>query len=337
MFPTQMAPKSRAQQIRPVEKHTEFTKDCQYYKVLDVPQNATTQMIRSSYFRLAKKFHPDVVSGEQRATNEKEFATLTEAYDVLSNTATRSSYDGFLMKTEKPKNAAEVSRNMSILLSKDILAEVKKSTLTKSPAPIERTQFVSREKMKIAPRADESEANVAEVTVPFMQAIVGQIQHVNLRLSASCVSCRKSVRHNCIACHGTGVIPVEKSLPIRIPSGVTDGQILTIQHPDKSGELKVRVKVEKHSLFVRDKLDILSTVNVPWLTGLLGGEITVKTIYGDIVPVSIRPGTNSHTTIRLEKMGVRSLHETGDHIVIVKIMMPNILSEQQKKLLLQYF
>lgn len=83
---------------------------------------------------------------------------------------------------------------------------------------------------------------------------------------------------------------------------------LIIPHPHKSDELKIRVKDEKHSLSVRDKLDILSTTNVPWLVGLLGG---------DIVPLSLRPDTISHTMIRLEKMDVKSLHEIGDHIVIV--------------------
>lgn len=74
-------------------------------------------------------------------------------------------------------------------------------------------------------------------------------------------------------------------------------------HPDKSGELKVRVKVKKES------------ANVPWMVGLLDGNITVETIHSDIVPVIIRPGKN--TTIRLGKMVVKSLHGIGDHNMIV--------------------
>lgn len=350
VFTNQLTAFKKPHQVRSGTKQLEFDSNCQYYSILDIRPDATIQSIRSSYFRLAKKFHPDAFPVERSADADQQFAKLTEAYEVLSDPMMRREYDKFLLKTEKPKTTAEVSSKMAILLSNDILSELSKTT--KLVPKMETTTVVSAPTAAIratnaavrapnanarAPKVEHMEPEV-EIMVPFMQAITGQIHHANLRLSSSCPSCKQNNRRGCITCRGTGHIPVEKVVPIRIPWAVEDGKILTVKHPvEGKDKLKIRVKIDHHPFYVRDKLDILATTKIPWLVGLLGGEITVKNVYGEIIPVSIRPGTDSHTTIRLTGKGVKSTDATGDHLVIVKIIMPEKLSEQQKRILLQFF
>lgn len=332
IVPTKLPAAKKPQEIRSIPTQSQFDVNCQYYNLLEVRPDATIQAIRSSYFRLAKKSHPDALAVEESAEVDQQFAKLTEAYHALCDPAIRREYDRFLIRTEKPKNVAEVSSKMAILLSDQILAEVSKTNklvpkVKKAPAA-----------GIIAMNQEKPEPEMEEISVPFMQAITGQIHHVNLRFSSSCPSCQKSNRRNCTICHGSGLIPIEKMVPIRIPWAVDNGQVLTVKHPMSGREnLKIRIKIEPHPHFVRDKLDIVSTAKIPWLVGLLGGQITVKNVYGDIIPVSIEAGTDSHTTIRLAGKGVKSTEATGDHLVIVKIVMPAKLSEQQKKILLQYF
>lgn len=322
----------------------EFDVNCRYYNLLDVNPDATVQAIRSAYYRLAKKFHPDAFYVKRTADADQQFAKITEAYEVLSDSTLRQDYDRFLSKTDKPKPTSEpeVASKIAFLLSNDLLSEVSK--IAKSIPKIEKAiggAVTQNMKVKFIPKVEQVKPDIdstVEIQVPFMQAISEQIHHASLRFSSHCPSCSKSNRRGCTVCHGSGHIPVEKVVPIRIPGAVNNGEILTIKHPvDPKESLKIRVKVEKHSHFVRDKLDIVTTTKIPWLIGLLGGDITVKTVYGEIVPVSIRPGTDSHTTIRLAGKGVKSAEGSGDHIVVVKIIMPEKLSQQQKKILLQFF
>lgn len=330
VFPNQLTPFKKPNYV--AAKQMDFDSNCHYYNQLDVGSDATVQAIRSAYFRLAKKFHPDAFYVERNADTDKQFAKLTEAYEVLSDPTMRQEYDKFLLKTERPKTTAEVSTKMASLLGNDILSEVGRTA--KLVPRMEKAPSVAAPKVQQI-KNDQSEV---EVLVPFMQAITGQIHHANLRFNSFCPSCQKSNRRGCIVCHGSGHIPVEKVIPIRIPWAVEDGQILTLKHPiEGRDKLKIRIKIEKHPHFVRNKLDVLTTTKIPWLVGLLGGEVTVKNVYGEIIPVSIRPGTDSHTTIRLAGKGVKSTDATGDHLVNVKIVMPDKLSEQQKRILLQYF
>lgn len=64
-----------------------------YYKILGVPRDASTEEIKRSYRRLARKYHPDMNPGDKSA--EERFKDIGEAYNVLSDSAKRSQYDQF--------------------------------------------------------------------------------------------------------------------------------------------------------------------------------------------------------------------------------------------------
>lgn len=142
VFPNQLTAFKKPHQIQSGTKLFEFDGTCQYYSLFDIRPDATIQSIRSSYFRLARKFHPDAFPVERSADADQQFAKLTEAYEVLSDPIRRREYDKFLLKTEKPKNTADVSWKMEILLSNDIVSKLPKNT--KWVPKMEATNAVAR-------------------------------------------------------------------------------------------------------------------------------------------------------------------------------------------------
>jgi DnaJ-class molecular chaperone len=121
---------------------------------------------------------------------------------------------------------------------------------------------------------------------------------------------------------------------ITVPEGAEDGKTLRLRglggaglRGGKPGDLLVRVRLNDDPRFERKGNDVYSDVDVPVVTAVLGGKVTLHTLRGD-VKLTIPPGSSSGKLLRLKGQGIRG----GDHVARVMIVLPEHLTEEQKRL-----
>ncbi|MFZ2226444.1 MAG: molecular chaperone DnaJ [Candidatus Moraniibacteriota bacterium] len=145
----------------------------------------------------------------------------------------------------------------------------------------------------------------------------------------------------CAQCGGDGRTMEEHRLEIDIPAGIDNNQTLSMSgageagsRGGRAGDLFINVHVKPHKLFVRKGQDILSSVEIPFSTSALGGEVIIETIEGRLT-LKIPSGTQSGEQFRVKGKGVPDLHSgvRGNQIVKVIVRTPKKLSREQKELL----
>jgi molecular chaperone DnaJ len=142
----------------------------------------------------------------------------------------------------------------------------------------------------------------------------------------------------CGECRGSGLQKIKKTLSVNIPAGVENGNSLRLHGQGeavkggKPGDLFIRLRVKEDARFVRDGFNIHSEVKIGFITAALGGAVEVETVDGK-VELKIPAGTSSHTEFRLRGKGVVYNRGRGDHLVLVKILVPKNLSRKQRQLI----
>ncbi|MCQ2609285.1 MAG: hypothetical protein MJ151_00605 [Lachnospiraceae bacterium] len=153
------------------------------------------------------------------------------------------------------------------------------------------------------------------------------------------------IKEKCTGCNGTGYIQTQKTFKVNIPKGIDNGQTVRLsgcgepgEHGGERGDLIGNVLVTQHPILKRQRINIYSTISIDIPTAVLGGEVKVKTIDGDVM-LTIKPGTQSDTKTRLKGKGVpliRSPKQRGDHFVTIVVNIPTSLTNEQKELMQKY-
>lgn len=294
------------------------------YQVLGVAKTASADEIKQAYRGLARKLHPDLNPGDRKA--EERFKEISAAYDFLSDAGRRAQYDrGEIDPTGAAKRrgwrpsgaGAKASRSSSSSSGgfgfgddvEDILAELfrrkekGKAQWSGGPKPGERTY----DDGSTGARGGEARHGLS---VTFAEAAAGTTKRVTLV---------------------TG-----KSLDMRIPPGTTDGQTLRLKgqgypgfNGGEPGDAFIEIKVQPHPLFSRRELDVLLDLPVSIQEAVMGAKITVPTIDGKVA-LTIPPGSNSGTTLRLKGKGIASGSGRGDQLVTLRVVLPENDAEFQK-------
>ncbi|MEO1590041.1 MAG: molecular chaperone DnaJ [Cyanobacteria bacterium J06632_22] len=164
---------------------------------------------------------------------------------------------------------------------------------------------------------------------------------------AACPTCNGTgevVEERCEVCGGSGHKQETKKLKITVPAGVDNGTRLRVsgegdagQRSGPPGDLYVYLFVNEHDSFKRDGINILSDLKVSYLQAILGCELKVETVDGE-VDVQIPPGTQPGTVLTLENRGVPRLGNPvarGNHLLTVKVDIPTKLKTEERELLEQ--
>ncbi len=176
-----------------------------------------------------------------------------------------------------------------------------------------------------------------------MGAGVRTVNQGAFSLSEPCRDCDAVgtiVQEKCAECEGTGGVTKTRTLTVRIPSGVRDGQRIRLSGRGEpgtrggpSGDLYVLVSVKPHSLFGRDGDNLLLKVPVSFSEAALGANLRVPTLEGPVT-VRVPPGTPSGRTLRVRSRGVaRANGSRGDLLVTIDIDVPQRLSPEARKAL----
>ncbi len=159
------------------------------------------------------------------------------------------------------------------------------------------------------------------------------------RTCPECLGMGKKITRPCADCHGTGKVHRKKTITVKIPAGIKDGQKIRLAGEGEpginggpNGDLYIHVNVQSHPLFKRDGNKIYSEKEIDLPTAILGGKVNVETLQGPVT-LKIPAGTQSGTKFKLKKRGIRfASGRIGDHYVTIKVRIPKKLTREQARL-----
>jgi molecular chaperone DnaJ len=170
------------------------------------------------------------------------------------------------------------------------------------------------------------------------------------RMVTTCPTCqgrRTIVKDKCSECSGAGRTSVQRKLSVKIPRGISDGQVVRVAgegeppppqaSPDGTGirgDLHIVVRVAEDERFERQGPDLITTLEVSFADAALGGSVVVPTLEGES-ETELDAGTQHGELFRLDGKGVPDLRtgERGDLVVVVHVLVPRKLSAKQRELI----
>lgn len=165
------------------------------------------------------------------------------------------------------------------------------------------------------------------------------------QLAQTCPRCAGQgsiIQTPCPDCQGEGRMKVTRKIKVKIPAGVDTGSNLRVRGEGEAGtqargDLHVIIEVSQHSVFQRHNNDILTEVTISLTKAILGGEVEVSTLNGN-VRMKIPAGTQSGKIFRLKEKGIPDLHNRakGDELVRVNVEIPTHLTQEQRRLIEEF-
>jgi molecular chaperone DnaJ len=164
-------------------------------------------------------------------------------------------------------------------------------------------------------------------------------QFVNVQPCPNCSGEGRIIRNRCKSCGGEGRVKSEEKIKMNIPSGVANGNYITLRRQGNAGirggepgDLIVLIEEKEHKHFERDGNDIFYDLNLSIPDAILGTEVKVPTLKGQ-AKVKIEPGTQPGKLLRMKERGIRGLNNsgTGDQFIRVNIYVPKDLTAEERK------
>ena len=347
-----------------------------YYSILGVGKGASEDEIKSAYRRLAKKYHPDLNKTEEAANKFKE---INEAYEVLGDPKKRANYDQFGSAEGNPFGAGGAQGGFEDFFGggggfSDIFSDIfsafggsrsGRQTLQKGEdinismnLSFEEACFGAEKTVTIG-KIDKCSScngtgakNGREFTTCTSCQGTGRVRFQQNTLFGTtiresvCPKCEgtgKIVREKCEACSGKGYKRTQKTITIKVPAGIDNGQTLRMRGEGNAplkeginGDLNVHITVASHPILTRKGNDLYMDLYLPFTTTLLGGKVDVPTLNGNY-SLTIPELTPSGTMMRLKGRGVKVLNKDryGDLLITIKAECPKSLSKNSKALLEQ--
>jgi len=154
-----------------------------------------------------------------------------------------------------------------------------------------------------------------------------------------CIGTGTRITHPCRVCNGQGNVRTPRSITVKIPAGIKDGQKIRLRGEGEvgrnggpNGDLFIQVNVERDAVLRREGDIIQSSADIDLATAMLGGKVNVETLQGNIA-LKIPPGTQSGTVFKIKGQGIRfTKGRVGDHHVTVKVRIPKNMNAEQKRL-----
>ncbi len=352
-----------------------------YYEVLGVDKNASEEDIKKAYRKIAIKYHPDRNPDNKEA--EEKFKEAAEAYDVLHDPKKRQQYDqfgfdapggfggfssgGFTMddifsmfgsvfegggfggfggfggsrggSSQRKYRGGDLRLKVKLNLQ-EVSTGVTKKFRVKKDIACPHCHGTGAEAGSTPETC--STCHGSGYTVQTKQTLFGIMQ-----TQGPCPTCHGEgtiIKNKCKECGGDGVIKGEEVVEVKIPAGVADGMVLTIQgkgnagpHNGIAGDIQVFISEEENETFIRQDNDLIYNLLLDFPTAALGGEVKIPTVEGKSLKINLEPGIQPGTTKRLRGKGLPAVQGygrgTGDIIVNISVYVPKTLSREEKEAL----
>ncbi len=342
--------------------------DTDYYSVLGVGPEASSKEITRAYRKLARELHPDKNPGDTAA--EERFKAVSAAYDVLGDESRRAEYDE--VRRLGPMAGQGGQSGFSFDVGDmggfgDLFGQMFNNGRQRGSAGPRRgadqsarltLSFYDAAKGVTTSLNVTSEGRCETCTgsgaqpgsEPRLCGVCGGRGAVDenqgpFSFSTPCRGCNghgRVIDNPCGTCGGTGVTVGHRTVQVRIPSGVSDGQTIRLKgrggpgrNGGPAGDLLVEVAVQPHERFSRQGVNLEVTLPVTFSELALGSEVDVPTLEGESVRLRLQPGTQSGSRHRVSGRGIevtkRGTATHGDLIVRVVVDIPTVLTDEQRK------
>lgn len=306
-----------------------------YYNILGVDRNASEKDIKRAYRQLARQFHPDVNPGDKRA--EEKFKEINEAYEVLSDAQKRAKYDQLGAHWRQWQRMGY------------------------DPGQFDWSQWFAGAPGGVRVEWSGDLGDLfggagADMFSDFFRALFGGMGGAGRTRTAEDLFRRTTSRRlrgqdmEAVveitleeAFHGTTRVLEQdgRRIRVKIPPGARSGSKIRVASKGSPGygggppgDLYLNLTVKPHPVFTREEDNLRCNVDVDLYTAVLGGQVEVQTLDGDVV-LKIPPGTNSGKTFRLRGKGMpnpRNPKQRGDLLAIVQVQVPQRLSTREREL-----
>ncbi len=344
-----------------------------YYETLGVARNASESEITKAFRRLAMKCHPDRHPNDKTA--ELRFKEAKEAYEILADPQKRAAYDQFGHAGVDPSMAgggaggfygAGASSFADIF--GDVFGDIFGAGGRRGSQGYRGADMRYSLEMSLDDAVRGAEVRIRVPTLEQCETCKGsgaksgtkptvcstcgghgqvRMQQGFFSIQQTCPTCRGAgsrITDPCATCRGHGRTEREKTLSVKVPAGVDEGDMIRLAGEGEAGErgapagdLFVEVRLKPHPIFKRDHDDLHCEMPVSFATAVLGGDVEAPTLDG---PMSIKvpPGTQSEKIFRLRGKGVRNVRSgrVGDLHCRVSLETPVNLTNEQRELLRKF-
>ncbi|MEO0576040.1 MAG: molecular chaperone DnaJ [Pseudomonadota bacterium] len=345
-----------------------------YYEVLGVSKSAEAGELKKAYRRLAMKHHPD--RNPDDADAEARFKEAKEAYEVLSDDQKRAAYDQFGHAGVSNSasggagqggfGGAESFSDMFGDVFGDIFGGARRGGGGRQVFRGADLRYELEMSLEQAIRGETTNLDIPTYvacdvcngsgakkgTSPVTCETCGGNGQVRMTqgffsVQQTCPTCHGEgtvIKDPCSSCDGLGRHRRTRTLSVKIPVGVDDGDRIRLtgegeagRNGGPAGDLYVEIRVQKHEMFERDGPDLHCEVPINFVVAALGGNVEVPTLDGQ-VSLKVPQGTQTGKVFRLRGKGVPTvrIREPGDLYCRVAVETPVNLTSEQKGLLRKF-
>ena len=288
-----------------------------YYQILGVPVDADDKVIKTAYRKLARKYHPDM---NPDAGAEDKFKEVAEAYEVLKDTGKRAEYNELRQYRDRAAGGFEPPPGWRSAGSGGAAT----GQFDGDFSDFFNSIFGAGER-EFRQQRSGSRGQDAEIEMPvFLEETLSETT--------------KPVEYRIPVYENGQVREQKKSLKVKIPAGVVDGERIRLrgqggagQGDGVNGDLYLHIRLVPHPLFDVEGHNLVITVPLaPW-EAALGARLTVPTLSGKI-HLTIAPNSQGGQRLRIKGKGLASKTGSGDLFALLKVVMPPSASQDVKDL-----
>jgi molecular chaperone DnaJ len=353
-----------------------MTTEIDYYELLECQHGADDSTLKTSYRRLAMKWHPDKNPGDTAA--EQRFKAISQAYDCLKDPQKRAAYDRyghaaftqgggsgggaqdfggfsdifenifgeFMGGGRQQRGRGGAQRGQDLRYDLEMTLEEaftgKAATLT----------------VEVAAKCEPCDGSGAKPgTSARACSTCGGQGRVGMRqglftVERTCPACQgvgQVIADPCDTCRGAGRVEKEKTLSVNVPRGVDDGTRIRVAGEGEAGsrggptgDLYIFVHLKPHAVLKRDGTTLFAVAPISITTAALGGDIEVPGLDKDIAVVRVPHGTQTGKQFRVRGRGMPVLNGGqagggfGDLVVQVEVETPVKLTKRQREILEEF-
>lgn len=288
-----------------------------FYYILGVSPNASTEQVHEAYFELNEKVGPySEAAHTDPETQRRTWRDIKTAYETLSDPTKRRDYD-------KNSSVFRQTTDVRALWTK-VTSGVQNVVQTQN-----QTQELKGAAGKIQPQSLEMELEVS-----LKEAVKGCMRQIVIQDPKACEECinlKPVNRMQCQTCRGVGYFTVERTLDIDLPKGLYDeleirksGQGKWDMRANTHGDLILKIKLAKHPVLNVLGRDVSVNVPVTLYEAMLGAEIEIPTATGRVV-MKIQPLTQPGRVYRLKGLGLAG----ADQLVTIDVLIPQQLTAEE--------
>jgi molecular chaperone DnaJ len=337
-----------------------------YYEVLGVNRDASEEDIKKAYRKLAMKYHPDRNPDNPKA--EEHFKEAKEAYEILCDEKKRAAYDQYGHAGVDPQAGMGAGAGAGFGSFADAFGDIfgdifgggrGRSSVYRGAdlrynleISLEEAAHGTETRIRI-PTMQECETCGGSGAKPGTQPTTcatcgghGQVRMTQgfFSIQQTCPKCQgsgKVVQNPCATCSGAGRVKHQKTLSVKIPVGVDEGDRIRLSGEGEAGvnggpagDLYVVIHIRPHEVFSREGNDLHCEMPVSFTKSALGGEIEIPTLDG-YAKIKIPAETQSGKVFRLRGKGIKGVRSQtfGDLLCHVVVETPVNLTTRQKELL----